>query len=49
MRTSTETCSVISRLDDAEAEVMPELTEGVGWEEIKSFFRAEARRLFHAL
>lgn len=35
--------------EDAEAEVMPELTERVDWDQIKTFFRAEAPRLFRAL
>ena len=32
--------------DDAEAEAMPEVTRAVGWQEIKTFFRSEAVRLF---
>jgi hypothetical protein len=32
--------------DDAEAEVMPELLRKVTWDEIKTFFRTEAIRLF---
>jgi len=35
--------------DDAEAEAMPELLRGGTWDQIKSFFRAEAARLFHEL
>ncbi len=35
--------------DDAEAEAMPELLVGVGWDEIKAFFRGEAARLFRDL
>ena len=35
--------------DDAEAEAMPELLAEVTWEEIKTFFRAEAARLFRSL
>ena len=35
--------------DDAEAEAMPDLLVEVTWEEIKTFFRAEATRLFRSL
>lgn len=35
--------------DDAEAEVMPELLRKVTWDEIKTFFRTEAARLFRSL
>jgi hypothetical protein len=35
--------------DDAEAEVMPDLIMEGTWDEIKTFFRAEAARLFRSL
>jgi len=35
--------------DDAEAEAMPDLLVGVSWEEIRTFFRTEAARLFGVL
>lgn len=35
--------------DDAESEAMPDVVRPVRWDEIKSFFRAEASRLFRSL
>ena len=35
--------------DDAEAEAMPDLLIPVTWDEIKTFFAAEATRLFRSL
>jgi hypothetical protein len=35
--------------DDAEGEAMPDVVRPLRWDEIKSFFRAEAVRLFRTL
>jgi Nucleotidyl transferase AbiEii toxin, Type IV TA system len=35
--------------EDAEAEAMPDLLAGVSWDEIKTFFRVQASRLFRDL
>jgi hypothetical protein len=35
--------------DDAEGEAMPEVLRPIRWDEVKSFFRAEAARLFRTL
>ena len=35
--------------DDAESEAMPDVLQPIRWDAIKSFFRAEAARLFRTL
>ena len=35
--------------DDADGEAMPEVLRPIRWDAIKSFFRAEAARLFRTL
>ena len=32
-----------------DAEAMPDVLEGLSWDEVKAFFRAEATRLFRDL
>ena len=39
----------LSFFGDAEAEAMPDLLVPVTWDEIKTFFKAEATRLFNEL
>ena len=39
----------LTSFEDAEAEAMPDVLEGLPWDEVKAFFRAEATRLFRDL
>lgn len=39
----------LTYFDDAEGEAMPDVVRPIRWDEIKSFFRAEAARLFRSL
>jgi hypothetical protein len=35
--------------DDAESEAMPDLVVGIAWDEVETFFKGEATRLFREL
>lgn len=39
----------LTYFDDAEAEAMPEVLGALSWDEVKTFFRAEAACLFRSL